>query len=76
MTAIQAHLTFQYNVDETEKYLASFGNDSIKRNAAINNTYLKLYKEDPTFIWLAAAVLGSRRFNSEVQPSYLVNSIC
>ncbi|MFO1258362.1 MAG: hypothetical protein U1E78_08155 [Gammaproteobacteria bacterium] len=67
MNADDVYHIFQNKADATQDYLASFGDDGVKRNAAINNAYLKLYKEDPTFIWLAAAVLGSEKVGQNLQ---------
>ncbi|MFO1257333.1 MAG: hypothetical protein U1E78_02780 [Gammaproteobacteria bacterium] len=67
MIGSEIYKTFESKKAEAEIFLASFGNDNVKRNAAINNVYLKLYKEDPTFIWFAAAVLGSEKVGQNLQ---------
>lgn len=41
--------TLEQKKIETERLLESVGDDPLRRNAVINNTYLELYKQDPVF---------------------------
>lgn len=72
MQAENAYNIFLEYKDKTNSLLNSVKSPS-EKNAIINNTYLSLYKQDPTFLWLAAGTIGSEKVGQNIHLSSIAD---